>query len=234
MIGCLLIHGFTGAPYEVEPLAEYFRSHTNWVVSSPTLPGHGEQDSLRGITFQQWIDTAESHLQHLLEECDTVYVIGFSMGGVLAGYLATKYQVNKLVLLSAALQYIHPIQMVKDIGGMVTDLCRGQLFQNELFIRYSRKVRSTPFVASLEFRKLVQHLKPSFESVFTPTMILQGKLDGLVPYKTADAIYNLIGSEEKQVRVMENSKHLICHGADRDEVIDSVYCFLTSEINKNK
>lgn len=233
MIGCLLIHGFTGAPYEVEPLADYFRHHTNWIVSSPILPGHGEQDSLRGITFQQWINTAEAHLQHLLDQCDTVYLIGFSMGGVLAGYLATKYQVDKLVLLSAAIHYIHPIQMLKDIGGMVTDLCRGRLRRNELFIRYSHKVKRTPFVASLEFRKLVQHLKPSFENVLTPTIILQGKLDGMVPYKTADRIYELIRSNEKQIRLMENSKHLICHGEDRDEVIDAVYHFLIGKRVEN-
>ncbi|WP_283153189.1 alpha/beta hydrolase [Guptibacillus hwajinpoensis] len=226
MIGCLLIHGFTGSPFEVEPLANYFRSQTDWVVVSPTLPGHGEKDSLRGITFQQWIDTAEEHLKQLLERCDTIYLIGFSMGGVLAGYLATKYKVDKLALLSAAIQYIHPLQMVKDIREMMTDLYRGKLLQNELFIRYSKKVKTTPLLASLEFRKLVQHLKPSFEQVSIPTIILQGKLDGMVPYKTADTIYQLIRSDEKQVRLMENSKHLICHGEDRDDVIHTVYRFL--------
>ncbi|NQD52654.1 carboxylesterase, partial [Bacillus altitudinis] len=43
MIGCLCIHGFTGAPYEVEPLAEYLKQTTDWTVQSVTLPGHGEE-----------------------------------------------------------------------------------------------------------------------------------------------------------------------------------------------
>ncbi len=228
MVGCLLIHGFTGAPYEVEPLTEYFRDHTDWLISSPTLPGHGEEDTLQGILFNEWIDTAEMYLQELKKQCDTIYLVGFSMGGVLAGYLASKYDVDKLVLLSAALKYIHPTQMVKDVWGMMTDLYRGRLLHNELFIRYSKKLKTTPFLASLEFRKLVQTLKPSFEFVSTPTMILQGKLDGMVPYKTANSIYRLIGSDQKQVYLMENSKHLICHGDDRNEVITKVYRFLKS------
>ncbi|MGA9288107.1 MAG: alpha/beta fold hydrolase [Anaerobacillus sp.] len=228
MVGCLLIHGFTGAPYEVEPLAEYFRYHTDWVISSPTLPGHGEEDTLQGITFNEWIDTAETYLQEMQKQCDTIYLVGFSMGGVLAGYLASKYKVDKLVLLSAALQYIQPIQMVKDIWEMMTDLCKGKLRHNELFIRYSKKLKTTPFLASLEFRKLVQNLKPSFELVSIPTIILQGKLDGMVPYKTANSIYHLIGSDQKQVYLMENSKHLICHGEDRQDVINTVYRFLKS------
>ena len=69
--------------------------------------------------------------------------------------------------------------------------------------------------------------------MLTPTIILQGKLDGMVPYKTADIIYELIGSNEKQVRLMENSKHLICHGEDRDEVIDAVYHFLIGKDVEN-
>ncbi|WP_347552677.1 alpha/beta fold hydrolase [Pseudalkalibacillus hwajinpoensis] len=228
MVGCLLIHGFTGAPYEVEPLAEYLQIHTDWVISLPTLPGHGEDDTLRGITFNHWIDAAETNLKELKDQCDTIYLVGFSMGGVLAGYLATKYDVDKLVLLSAAVHYIQPLQMLKDIGGMMTDLCRGRLFQNELFIRYSKKIKTTPFLASIEFRKLVQKLKPSFGNVSTPTIILQGKRDGMVPYKTAHIIYDIIGSEEKEVILMDSSKHHILHGEDRDDVINKVFRFLTN------
>ncbi|MBN8210859.1 alpha/beta fold hydrolase [Bacillus sp. NTK071] len=228
MVGCMLIHGFTGAPYEVEPLAEYFKSQTNWILSVPTLPGHGEADTLRGVTYNQWIATAEASLKELMEKCDTIYLIGFSMGGVLAGYLATKYQVDKLVLLSAAIHYIHPIQMIKDIGGMITDLGKGKLLHNELFSRYSKKLKTTPVLASIEFRKLVQRLKPSFKRVSVPTIILQGKLDGMVPYKTAHTIYHLIDSDQKQVCIMEKSKHLICHGEDQNDVIDKVFAFLTN------
>ncbi|KPD00014.1 hypothetical protein LR69_01687 [Geobacillus sp. BCO2] len=40
MIGCLCIHGFTGSPEEVAPLADYLRERTDWVIETPTLPGH--------------------------------------------------------------------------------------------------------------------------------------------------------------------------------------------------
>ncbi|WP_270182851.1 alpha/beta hydrolase [Alkalihalobacillus sp. CinArs1] len=234
MVGCMLIHGFTGAPYEVEPLADYLREHTDWKISVPTLPGHGEYETLHGVSFQEWIDTAEEKLKELLETCDTVYLVGFSMGGVLAGYLATAYKVEKLVLLSAAYRYIHPVQMVKDIGRMVLDTSRGQISQNELYIRYKEKLKVTPFQASLQFRKLVQKLRPSFRDVKVPTLILQGKLDSMVPYKTAHTIYQTIGSKQKQFHVMDCSRHLICHGDDRDDVIQKVYQFLTNGTDQSQ
>lgn len=233
MVGCLLIHGFTGAPYEVEPLVNYLRKNTDWILSVPTLPGHGELETLHGISFDQWIDTAEKKLNELIETCDTIYLVGFSMGGVLAGYLATKYKVDKLVLLSASYKYIHPVQMVKDIAQMLVDTGRGRLFQNELFLRYRKKLKITPFQASLEFRKLVQRLKPSFRNVTVPTLILQGKLDSLVPHSSANAIYQTIGSEEKQLHFMDCSRHLICLGDDQEDVIQIVYEFLLTETDQS-
>ncbi|MFP3325017.1 carboxylesterase, partial [Planococcus sp. SIMBA_160] len=65
MIGCLCIHGFTGAPYEVEPLAQYLKQTTDWTVQSITLPGHGEELRLKGILYQEWIATAELELLSL-------------------------------------------------------------------------------------------------------------------------------------------------------------------------
>ncbi|WP_377891942.1 alpha/beta hydrolase [Alkalihalobacillus sp. R86527] len=226
MVGCMLIHGFTGAPYEVEPLAGYLKEHTDWRISVPTLPGHGDGETLHGVTSEEWIETAEAKLIQLLEACDTVYLVGFSMGGVLAGYLATKYKVDKLVLLSAAYKYIHPFQMMKDIAHMVIDTSKGKLVQNELFVRYRKKMKVTPFQASLQFRKLVRQLRPSFQQVTVPTLILQGKLDSMVPYKTAHTIYQTIGSVDKQMYVMDCSRHLICHGDDQGDVIQKVYQFL--------
>ncbi|TXK89896.1 alpha/beta fold hydrolase, partial [Parageobacillus sp. SY1] len=92
MIGCLCIHGFTGSPDEVAPLAEYLQKRTDWVIKTPILPGHGKRLQLKGITYDQWFQAAERELQALMEICETVYVIGFSMGGVIAVYLAEKYK----------------------------------------------------------------------------------------------------------------------------------------------
>ncbi|MCY7518237.1 alpha/beta fold hydrolase, partial [Bacillus safensis] len=114
MIGCLCIHGFTGAPYEVEPLAQYLKQTADWEVQSVTLPGHGDELQLKGILYQEWIATAELELLSLYRTCDTVYLIGFSMGGMIASYLAAKYPVARLVLLSAAAKYVNPKQIMQD------------------------------------------------------------------------------------------------------------------------
>lgn len=229
MIGCLLIHGFTGSPFEVAPLAQSLKERTDWKIVVPTLPGHGDELSLKGIKHNEWIAHAEKELKSLLKECDTVYVVGFSMGGLIASYLASAYPVEKLVLLSAAAYYVNPRQLAFDVKEMMKDTVKGRLKQNELFRRYTRKIKDTPMTATLQFRRLVSEIKPILNDVKVPTLIAQGESDGIVPPKSAFYLYENIGAEVKRLIFYKNSKHLICHCDEKEHLFDEVYDFLISK-----
>ncbi|MBA2876352.1 alpha/beta hydrolase [Thermaerobacillus caldiproteolyticus] len=230
MIGCLCIHGFTGGPYEVEPLANYLREKTDWLIETPTLPGHGETLQLKGITYDRWFRAAEEELQKLMEECETVYVIGFSMGGVIAAYLATKYRIDKLVLLSAAFYYVNPRQLLKDMRNMIRDGLRRKLKENPLFVRYKHKILFTPITAVLEFRKLVSQVRPRLPDVHIPVLIVHGKEDGIVPIKSAHYLYENVGSPLKKLCFLPSSHHHVCHGPDREQLFKEVEAFLKGNI----
>jgi carboxylesterase len=226
MIGCLCIHGFTGAPYEVEPLAEYLTEHTDWVFRIPTLPGHGENLSLKGVQYHQWIDYAESELKDLIQNCDKVYVVGFSMGGMIASYLAAKYPVDKLVLLSAAAYYVNPKQIASELKSMLIDVFKGNLAENELFQRYKRKIKATPLTATLQFRRLVASIKPLLPQVEVPTLIAQGECDGIVPPKSAEYLYRTINAKKKRLTYIKDSNHHICHCEEKEALFSQVHDFL--------
>jgi carboxylesterase len=228
MIGCLCIHGFTGAPYEIEPLAEHLRKTRNWIIKTPTLPGHGDTLLLKGIAYHKWLDHAEEELINLLSICDEVYLIGFSMGGLIASYLAAHYPVKKLVLLSAAVYYVNPKQLFLDLTNMVKDSVKGKLSENELFQRYKKKIMETPVTATMEFRKLVRHTRPFLKNIHIPTLIIQGECDGIVPVKSAHYLYKVIPAENKQLVFLSSSQHHVCHGADQTQLFSVVEQFLLS------
>ncbi|PLS15889.1 carboxylesterase [Bacillus sp. M6-12] len=226
MNGCLCIHGFTGSPFEVQPLAEYLKDHTDWKIVVPTLPGHEEKGSLKGINYTEWIDCAELALQSLLKECNTVYVIGFSMGGIIACYLAAKYPVKKLVLLSAAARYINSRQLALDSVEMVRDAWRGNLGKNELYLRYKNKMVKTPISAAYQFRLLVAANRRVFQDIKIPTFIAQGKKDGIVPPRSALFLFEKINAPEKELRIVEEAKHLICHCEEKRSLFKEILEFL--------
>lgn len=226
MIGCLLIHGFTGSPFEVEPLAAHFKETTDWELAIPTLAGHGDEDDLKGVSYEEWIESAEIELKSLQKRCESVYVVGFSMGGLIAGHLAAKYDVQKLVLLSTAAYYVNPKQMLSDVMEIVKDGLKGELQENDLFLRYRKKILETPISATVQFQLLVKALRPSIEKIKSPTLIIQGESDGLIPKKSAEYLYETIASQEKELKYLPESKHIICHDVEKDQVIRLVDDFL--------
>src|SRR5690625_662253 len=157
MTGCLIIHGYTGGPYEVEPLATYLNQQTNWEIVVPTLPGHGEMLALENVSHKTWLQAAEDSLEKLKEKCEEVYLIGFSMGGMIAAYLAAKFKVDKLVLLAPAGKIFSLKQLSLDVGEVITDGIKGNLQDNLNYQSYRKKVGKIQLRSNLEFIKLIKY-----------------------------------------------------------------------------
>lgn len=225
-IGCLLIHGFTGGPYELGPLADYLREHTDWHVELPTLPGHGIELHLEDITYKDWISAAEDALQQLSEKYEEIYLIGFSMGGMIAAYLAAKYKVKKLVLLATAGKYLDFKQIGADVQEVIRDGLKGELENNKMYNHYKWKFGQVPIKANFEFVKLVNFTRRYLKEVDTPVLIAHGQLDGMVPYKTAYYLDKEIDSEHKEIVLLDRSRHQLCLGEDKDTINLMVHDFL--------
>ena len=229
MIGCLIIHGYTGGPYEVEPLANYLQERTDWKIVVPVLKGHGEQLDLKDASHENWIEDARKALKELQAECDTVYVIGFSMGGMIAAYLAATEKIDKLVLLATSRKYLSFKYLSYYVADMINDGFKGKLQENKYYLHYKSKWGEIPLKANIEFMKLVNRTKDYLKDIQTPVFIAQGQRDGLVPFKTAYSLDEEIGSKHKEVVFFEQSDHLICLGDDAEVLNKMIYRFLTEQ-----
>lgn len=226
MIGCLILHGYTGGPHEIEPLANYLKGHTNWDIYVPTLPGHGKKLALDDVSYDNWIEAAENNLKQIKDKYDEIYLIGYSMGGMIAAYLAAKYQVSKLVLLAPAGKVISIKQMTYDIGEAIVDSFKGKIEENKLFVRYRQKAGNVPFKANIELLKLVRLTRSYLKDINVPVFIAQGQQDAMVPAKTIYYLAKEIPSEEIEVVLFDQSDHYICHGSDKDTLNQMVLNFL--------
>lgn len=226
--GVLMLHGFTGGPYEVMPLAEYIRENTDWIIETPIFAGHGDMDmlSLKGYKAEHWLMDAEIAYRNLAKKVERVFVIGFSMGGIISLYLAKRYQVKKLVLLSAAVNYIAPTQLLKDIRAITEDAINCRLKDNELFKRYQNKIKNVPASSTVQFMKIVSQVEPYIHSIDVPTFIVQGQCDGIVPSATAQLLYDKLPTNDKQIFFSTNGKHHICYSDDCDTWFPQVLNFL--------
>lgn len=101
--GVLLLHGFTGSPYEMKELGELFQKK-GFSVSIPLLAGHGTSEKdLKKCKWYDWFEDAKNALFDLRKRCKSIVVIGLSTGATLALHLAAHYQLEGLVALSPAI-----------------------------------------------------------------------------------------------------------------------------------
>lgn len=191
----LIIHGFAGGTYDQERLANYLERHAKLDVYSFTLPGH-EKRTFKTAKYQEWIKASEEMIDSLIKDgYRSIYLIGHSMGGVIATYLSSKYpQVKKLVLAAPAFNYLvvegesSTMDKFKSGINMVINNDR-----DEVFTRFLK----LPITSFNEFTKLVDKYKDSYKDVNVPTLILQGDKDTLVPIKSSMELYENLPVKEK-------------------------------------
>lgn len=221
----LLIHGFTGAPTEMAPLGEYLRE-TGYSVSCPLLKGHGtDVEDLEATTWKDWVGTAENALKELKTRYDKVYVVGFSMGGCIALYLAMKYEIEAVVSIST------PVFLV-DKKAYFTPILKH-------FRRYKPKPRKpdygipvfsydkTPIRSVASLLKLIRFVKYNLSKITIPALVIQGDNDRVVRPGSAHYIYKTIKSELKEIVEYQNRSHMITVENGRQEVIKKVEEFLS-------
>jgi carboxylesterase len=90
-VGVLLVHGITGSPTEMKPLARKLAAE-GFTVACPQLAGHcSTLKELKMTRWTDWYASLEAGLDFLSGECDRVYVAGLSMGALLSLKLAADH-----------------------------------------------------------------------------------------------------------------------------------------------
>src|SRR5689334_2690073 len=81
-VGCLLVHGFTGAPKEMRKMGEYLHAQ-GFSVLGVRLAGHATrpEDMIRN-NYADWLASVEDGFDLLSGAAQHIYLMGLSMGGV--------------------------------------------------------------------------------------------------------------------------------------------------------
>ncbi|MDQ3392948.1 MAG: alpha/beta hydrolase [Bacteroidota bacterium] len=121
-LAILYIHGFGACRAEGEFVTDSIASKLNANTYYLRLPGHGtNREDHASSTFSDYICEAEEALAMMPKLGKKIIVIGTSMGGMLATYLAATYpdKVDALILVSPFYDYAHVAGGLVNIPGMV-------------------------------------------------------------------------------------------------------------------
>ena len=102
----IFIHGFLGSPHQFISLAD-FVYHMGYACAALLLPGHGgTAKDFAHSSQQQWTEQVHKEVHRYAELYPNVYLVGHSMGGLLAinESICSKANVKGLILLNTAIK----------------------------------------------------------------------------------------------------------------------------------
>lgn len=224
----LIIHGFAGGCYDEESIATYLELK-GYHVFQFTLPGH-DKKMFQHVIKEEWIKSCEEHIELLIKNGYTrIYLIGHSMGGVLACYIASKYkEVKKLVLAAPAFKYM-------TFGGDEFKLFHALRNTPKLFKAYGKEVlipRALLFPISVvkEFMALSDGSQDLPKKVKCPVLLIHGTSDDVVPLSSSEYVYNNVLSKKKELFILEDVTHDIFRSKEIDKINKKIKDFFKTFI----
>lgn len=232
-VGVLVSHGFTGNPQSMRYMAEAF-AKAGFTVALPRLRGHGTTAAdMATSTASQWIADLEQASAWLQARCDTLFVMGLSMGGTLTLYMAGQHPalfkgiipINAIIAAHnpdlAALAYA--ADAPAEIPGIGSDIKASGVTESAYPV--------TPVPAFKELFALMKVTEEMLPRITCPTLIFVSREDHVVPPINAEAIMQKISSTDKQLVWLENSYHVATLDNDKDVIVQKSIDFIKNHVS---
>jgi len=231
--GCLVTHGFTGAPKEMRWLGEYL-NRQGYTVCGIRLNGHATkpEDMIRS-RWQDWLLSVEDGY-NLLGFCtDQLFLLGLSMGGALSLTAASRLPVRGVVAMSTPyklpnhllLRFAHPISwfipfMPKGKGAPDEGWFDKNAFKQH--VSYPKN----PVRSGGEINHLLLVMRESLPQVKAPVLLIYSHNDDYVIRESMEKIHAALGSADKQMLWVEGGGHVITEEPTRETVFKAAADFI--------
>ncbi len=208
--GVLVLHGFTGNPQSMRPLAEALAA-AGLTVELPLLPGHGTAiEDMLPTRWEDWSGAAEAQFQSLAARCDRVALAGLSMGGTLACWLAERHP--RLAGLAVVNPLVEPpveearefVQAMVDAGTTVTEGLGSDIKKEG---SAEAAYPGTPFVPLLSLFEGVDEVRSGLGRIRCPVLLCSSREDHVVDPVSGDVLAAEVAGPLERV-YLEDSYHV--------------------------
>ena len=231
--GMLLVHGFTGSPLSLRPLAERLAS-AGFTVEVPRLPGHGTTwRDMIPTRYDDWRAHVLFAAQALAARSDRLVLFGLSMGGTLvldlassgevaaAGVVTVNAQIldreGLIVKLAPFLEKLLPVVPAKVAGLTPNDIAKPGVSE--------RAYAWVPSAAGNSLLRALPRVREQLAHVPCPVVVMYSEQDHSVSPENSRTLLRLIrGAELSEVR-LERSYHVATLDYDQPLILERVISF---------
>jgi carboxylesterase len=226
----LCLHGLTGRPYEIRPVAEAL-ARMGMRALGPTLAGHGDTpEALTRIEFEQWLGGVRDAYRGLRREHETVMVVGLSLGGLLALALAAEEPVDALAVIGTPMQLRFPIPQLAPLLRRALPYVRkrGSDIRDPAARARHPSYDVMPVHAVYQLTRLQRHVRDALPSIDAPILVAHGAHDATANPADARLIEAGVSSETRELLLLENSAHIVPVDHDGPALAEAVSAFFSA------
>jgi carboxylesterase len=226
--GVLVVHGFTGSPGSMAHVAGGIAA-AGYEVSVPQLPGHGTVvDDMLDTRWPDWSAAADAAYTDLAGRVERIAVVGQSMGGTLACWLAARHpDTSALVCINPLVSPREPdeiafLDAVIDSGDELADGIAQDLADPDAV---EPAYAQTPLRALKSLVLAVEDIQDDLTRIVCPVLILNSPNDHTVPPANSDHLAATVAGPVERV-TLERSFHVASMDFDKDLIVERTVDFL--------
>ena len=221
----ICLHGFTGTPYEVQPVGEACLSMGIDAVA-PILPGHGyervadQRREFPKMTMERMFEAAREEIYRARQSYPFVGMFGLSMGGAIALTMASEGLIDACVAAAPALRLPLQAEILIPLLGWAsfwTPSSTKQPFYLPAYDAYHSH-------ALRELRRIGRHTRSQLAKIQCPILVAHSHKDPTIPAIVAKWIQTEVAGKA-EVAWFDQSGHCLPRDVQGEEVSEAAAKF---------
>ena len=222
-----------GSPGQFADLAEAVHE-IGCTYRALLLPGHG--GGLRKFVksgLRDWQACVQSEIDKIKQEHKKIFLVGHSMGGLLAlqASLVKENNISGLVLISTPLKVylLNPKRLLQRLGIMrlpKSNKMKAVYIESNSIATPGPLLYSFAIRPALHFYRLLWQTKKRLPEVFVPVCMFHSKNDETTSYKSAALLYEGLCNTERRSFSLDKSWHVFFEDDEREFIRAKVIEFI--------
>ncbi|MCF0259827.1 MAG: alpha/beta fold hydrolase [Erysipelotrichaceae bacterium] len=198
------VHGFgRNLSHEFDPLKAFLQEKGYDVVTFDMYDPNDPSD----CNYKDWIEKAEKMMSSVISRGRSVILVGFSMGGVIASYLASIYPVTRLILVAPAFHYMNLHQVDKTVKGVFNS---------------DDGNTSMPRSMTKAFQEIVDRYGASITHISCPVLMIHGTDDDIILPSSSKRAFQDIPHSKKRLIYVEGGGHKMLYDGKQEKTVHTL------------
>lgn len=224
-------------------------NNENYSVYRYDARGHGRSEGIKGDLkrFEDFLLDLDIYIELVKKENPgkKIVLLGHSMGGLVASAYACAFN-KKIDLLALSGACNKTPSVAKILRFMPNFITKMVIYNNKLGNgvcgdpNVVKAYNEDPLVLKKgKFRLMKQafivgcdFVNDNIEKICVPTIVMHGKLDGIVKKETGEWTYNSLVVEDKTLKMYDGLYHEIFNELRKDEVIEDLLTWMNKRLGE--